>query len=64
MLMTYNELWCAAYNYGAGTDMTNHRLAQFAADYAQVFEGAAEACTPGEFTAWAAEHDFHYHDHK
>jgi hypothetical protein len=61
--MGYNELWCLAYNFGASTNMTKHRLAQFASDYAQVFEGVRDPCLPADFSAWASSHDFHYHDH-
>lgn len=64
--MTYNTLWCAAFNYASNTSMTSHRTTQFADDYAQAFEGESidEVCQPAEFIAWAAAHDFHYHDHK
>lgn len=60
---SYNHLWAVAYNFGANSGMTIHRVAVFAADYAQTFEGKPrdEIWPPDAFVNVSELLDYHYH---
>ena len=61
---SYNYLYFIAMQYALNSPMTTHRAEQFAADYANTFDGIRREgiCSPKAFVKVSATIDYHYHD--